>query len=347
VPNAIGTIKEVLIEKGPLSVAMGLGSDFGGYFDGNGIYRCSDDSDVNHAVVITGYGETGDYWIVKNSWGNGWNGDGYFKVGYGECAIETLVYYANHTDGVNCKALTIFNEGDGYLDVDGFEIQYQLSEPTGWLDADPKSFMVSPGGSKRVSVCVNCTGLSPGEYHGWLNITSNDPDEDPYAVTVRVCWPDNCTICYNVTNIGNGTASAGHNTTLFVEGVEAAYDPVDAVLEPNESYIGCFDGYNWIYTPPNDNITVCADNNNTVAEIKETNNCMFNTWKCGDVDGNGIVNIMDVRLLMNHVADLTRYPIDPWAGDVEGEGDIDDVDVQRLLAHVFAPEAHPLECRGD
>ncbi|NQE45356.1 hypothetical protein C5S31_04960 [ANME-1 cluster archaeon GoMg2] len=162
-----------------------------------------------------------------------------------------------------------------------------------------------------------------------------------------VCWPDNCTICYNLTNIGNGTAPVGYNTTLFVDGMVRACDCVAAALEPNESYIGCFDDYNWIYTPPNDNITVCADSNNTIAESNETNNCMVNTWKCGDVDGNGIVNVMDVRLLMNHVAEPSGYPIDPWAGDVDGDADIDGEDVQRLLAHVFAPEAHPLNCRGD
>jgi len=444
VPNDIETIKVYLIEKGPLSVAIGMGQDFGGSFDGNGIYRCSDDNDVNHAVVITGYNETDDYWIVKNSWGSGWIDEGYFKVGYGECAIETMVYYANHTAGVNCKTLTVFNEGDGNLVVDNIEILYQSGEPTGWLDADPKSFMVSSGGTKRVSVCVNCTGLSPGEYHGWLNITSNDPDEDPYAVTVTltdkpeseacflgsptegcepltvefnascstgeitnyswdfgdeetgsgmaishtyeaagdytvnltvagpcgsdtetnyihvypkeepdliitdtwVCGLENCTICYNVTNVGNGTAPAGHNTTLFVDSIEAASDLVALALVPNESYTGCFDDYNWTYTPPDDNITVCADSNNTVAESNETNNCMINTWKCGDVDENGIVNIMDMRLLMMHVADPTGYPVESWAGDVDGDGDIDGDDVQLLLAQVFAPEAHPLNCRG-
>jgi len=65
---------------------------------------------------------------------------------------------------------------------------------------------------------------------------------------------------------------------------------------------------------------------------------------CGDVDDNGLVNILDVRLLMNHVADPTGYPVEPWTGDVDGEGDIDGDDVQLLLAHVFDPEAHPLTC---
>ncbi|NQE45357.1 Cell surface glycoprotein [ANME-1 cluster archaeon GoMg2] len=65
---------------------------------------------------------------------------------------------------------------------------------------------------------------------------------------------------------------------------------------------------------------------------------------CGDVDGNGIVNILDVRLLLNHVADPIGYPVEQWAGNVNGEGDIDGEDVQLLLEHVFDPAGHPLQC---
>jgi len=91
VPSA--TIKEYLIDKGPLSASMGT-ADSGGYFDDNGIYRCRNDSSTDHAVVIVGYNETGDYWIVKNSWGTGFGDNGYFNVGFCECSIESSVYYA-------------------------------------------------------------------------------------------------------------------------------------------------------------------------------------------------------------------------------------------------------------
>jgi len=92
----LATMKERIVSYGPLSVAMGIGTNFGGYFDANNVYRCTDDTGVNHAVVIVGYNDTGSYWIVKNSWGATWgpNGDGFFRVGYTECDIESLVYYA-------------------------------------------------------------------------------------------------------------------------------------------------------------------------------------------------------------------------------------------------------------
>jgi hypothetical protein len=69
---------------------MGINSDYGGYWDGD-IYRCSKDDGTNHAVVVVGYDDAGGYWIVKNSWGSSWgkSGDGYFKVGYGECRIDS------------------------------------------------------------------------------------------------------------------------------------------------------------------------------------------------------------------------------------------------------------------
>jgi hypothetical protein len=85
-------IRQALVDRGPLVVAMGVGSEFGGHWEGD-VYRCTNDSDANHAVVVAGYDDAGQYWIVKNSWGTSWGSQGYFKVGYGECHIEQEVSY--------------------------------------------------------------------------------------------------------------------------------------------------------------------------------------------------------------------------------------------------------------
>jgi hypothetical protein len=157
-----------------------------------------------------------------------------------------------------------------------------------------------------------------------------------------ICWPDNCTICYNVTNTGNGTASAGHNTMLYVDGLEVEHDPVPVALASGDGYIGCFN-YVWTYTPPNDNITVCADFNNTVDESNETNNCLNETWKCGDVDMDRDVDFLgDVRGVARYY--MNGEPIKcPWAGDVDCDGDIDFLgDARGISRHYMYGEA--LDC---
>ena len=107
-------IKDKLTNYGPVVVYMGVTSSFGGYFDRNDIYRCTNDSGINHGVVIVGYNDTGNYWIVRNSWGSNWgpDNDGYFKVGYGECAIEdVLLAYAESYEPATPENFRITSSG--------------------------------------------------------------------------------------------------------------------------------------------------------------------------------------------------------------------------------------------
>ena len=116
-------IKEALIDEGPLSVCYAhQGSWNAGVYecpwgycraaDGtadNPPVPCNSASDpcatpghsckrvnMNHCVLLVGYDDTGDgHWILKNSWGGGWNGAGYFNLRYGDCRIEEVPYYAD------------------------------------------------------------------------------------------------------------------------------------------------------------------------------------------------------------------------------------------------------------
>ena len=178
-----------------------------------------------------------------------------------------------------------------------------------------------------------------------IHLTGGIPPNKPdLAITEKwVCWPDNCTICYNVTNIGDGTAPACHNTTLYVDGVEVAHDHVPVDLAHGESYIGCFDGYDWGYTPPSDNITICADNNETLDELDENNNCLTNIWMCGDVNCDGGVTMSDVRKVFNRYLD-PNYPLDqPWAADVNCDSKVTMSDVRKVFNRYLDP-GYGLNC---
>ena len=86
--------KWYIANNGPIDSAISMS----GSFDANGIWRCGGTFD--HAVLIVGYNEAGQYWIVKNSWGNNWNGDGYFKVEYNDACILP-VYHVQYSE---CKS---------------------------------------------------------------------------------------------------------------------------------------------------------------------------------------------------------------------------------------------------
>lgn len=62
-----------------------------GSFTGTGVYSSNAAGPLNHAVSIVGWGTTSDntpYWVVRNSWGEYWGDNGYFKVYRGNNTLQ-------------------------------------------------------------------------------------------------------------------------------------------------------------------------------------------------------------------------------------------------------------------
>eukprot|EP01098_Paradermamoeba_levis_P013230 TRINITY_DN598_c0_g2_i1.p1 TRINITY_DN598_c0_g2~~TRINITY_DN598_c0_g2_i1.p1 ORF type:complete len:536 (+),score=164.71 TRINITY_DN598_c0_g2_i1:101-1708(+) len=98
-----------ILKKGPIAVSIMVYSDFQHYK--SGVYRHVQSPSLtsidtaslppphfvitNHVVLVVGYGETEDgdkYWIIKNSWGEGWGmgGFGWIARGSDEIGIESM-----------------------------------------------------------------------------------------------------------------------------------------------------------------------------------------------------------------------------------------------------------------
>ena len=88
-----------LAQNGPIAVSFEVTKDFQAYK--KGIYHKVELGDgfnpweiTNHVVAIVGYGvENGvKYWTVKNSWGESWGEDGFFRIirGTDELSIESM-----------------------------------------------------------------------------------------------------------------------------------------------------------------------------------------------------------------------------------------------------------------
>ena len=124
VANDITSIKNALIQHGPLVAGMVVYSDFHGYTGGVYEHPGSDPDDMNHVVVIVGYDDAQNCWICKNSWGTGWGEDGWFKILYGDCKIGQEIVYFDYTPQIGPT-----------LNVKVHRIQ-MIGDIEGWLDGE-------------------------------------------------------------------------------------------------------------------------------------------------------------------------------------------------------------------
>lgn len=123
---------KLVLQQQPISVAINSGGSFDAYK--GGIYTCPNDGDfassgdINHAVVLVGYGSDGstDYWILKNSYGASWGEKGFLRL-----AMDSKI---------NC-GLNVFPviptgaiAGAAHTAVDGGgEVEFVGMSPDSWI----------------------------------------------------------------------------------------------------------------------------------------------------------------------------------------------------------------------
>ena len=82
------SIKNAIASYGPVVAGFNIYADF--YEYNEGIYERNSNKYIGgHIVAIVGYNDAGQYWICKNSWGTDFGEDGYFRIKYGECGIDS------------------------------------------------------------------------------------------------------------------------------------------------------------------------------------------------------------------------------------------------------------------
>jgi len=88
VTSNVAAMKQHLQSYGALSACLIVYQDFFSY--GGGVYKHVSGAQAGgHCVSLVGFDDNQGCWIAKNSWGTGWGEAGFFRIGYGECAIET------------------------------------------------------------------------------------------------------------------------------------------------------------------------------------------------------------------------------------------------------------------
>jgi C1A family cysteine protease len=99
VPQSVSSLKAALAKYGPLPTAFMVYEDFMHYK--SGVYSYTTGKKLGgHAVLLVGYDDNDQAFIVKNSWNTGWGENGFFRIAYSELTspvsfgLSTIAYKA-------------------------------------------------------------------------------------------------------------------------------------------------------------------------------------------------------------------------------------------------------------
>lgn len=111
--NAVPSVPSIkaALQTGPVPCGMDVYEDFYSYREG--VYEHTTGAWVGgHAVIIVGWDDGQECWIVKNSWGTEWGEAGFFRIKWADCNIgeDAAVLYF---EPQSCPD----SDGDGYEDA--------------------------------------------------------------------------------------------------------------------------------------------------------------------------------------------------------------------------------------
>lgn len=210
------------------------------------------------------------------------------------------------------------------LNIDSANNFAELNEFNNCRVSRNQVLIITPGGG--VDLTVSGVSLSATTARAGSNITftrtiNNLAGSPSGALRYGLYFSDDMTVTtsdrlagsFNLLNIA-GNASDGPQTITFT---------VPANLTPGVYFVG-----------------VIADDNDTIAELDENNNLgaaamsIMVTGRAGDINGDLMVNAMDVQLVVNQVLGISPPTA---AGDVNGDGMVNILDIQRTINILLQP----------
>lgn len=102
-------IKEAIYDHGPVATGMCVGNAFqnyrGGVFNTDEKGTCGTNK-INHAIVLVGWNDTNNSWILRNSWGTYWGQNGYMEIARGISNVGFAANYVDYAATPGCYSLS-------------------------------------------------------------------------------------------------------------------------------------------------------------------------------------------------------------------------------------------------
>lgn len=97
----VDEIKAAMCKYGPITAAVAATPAFVAY--GGGVFDEKSNSGVNHAIMLVGWDDTKNAWLLRNSWGTNWGESGYMWIDYASNSIGSYAAWAMVKEDPNAK----------------------------------------------------------------------------------------------------------------------------------------------------------------------------------------------------------------------------------------------------
>ena len=95
---SVEALKTAIYQYGPISVAVSADGYFSAY--SGGVFNRNNNGSINHAVILVGWDDSQQCWVMKNSWGSSWGESGYMRIGYNISKIGYNASYVVYKGGM-------------------------------------------------------------------------------------------------------------------------------------------------------------------------------------------------------------------------------------------------------
>lgn len=175
----VDAIKNALYNYGPLVTTFDVYSDF--YYYNSGVYRYTSGTyQGGHAVLLVGYDDLNQCFIVKNSWGTGWGEAGFFRIAYDQ------LHPNNTNDGLTPEGCEF-----GYYTI-AYQGAVPSPPPACTYSASPTSFPIPRAGGSNYKITVTasgtggCSSWTPTASHSWIVLVNPTTTTGGGQVTFNV-----------------------------------------------------------------------------------------------------------------------------------------------------------------
>ncbi|MEN9681417.1 MAG: hypothetical protein RLZZ627_1310 [Pseudomonadota bacterium] len=203
VANSIGAttdIQNAIMTYGAVATSVCVDSGWYSYGASSGVYSPTTNAcngSVNHAVLLVGWDDSTQSWLLRNSWGPGWGNNGYMQIKYDPNGQNSHVGYASTWVTAAANTLSVSVAGSGSV----------TSAPTGISCTANCNSTFAPG----TSVSLTATPASGAQFTGWSGACSGTTSScsvnlaNPALVTANFSQPS---FALTVSKNGNGSVTS-------------------------------------------------------------------------------------------------------------------------------------------